>query len=75
MTTRKDLAQFIVAVSRGDYSKEDWQRIAVTHYTDEAMEEARRKLVRYILGYPAPIDQAHKSVCNLLIEVAKELES
>jgi len=48
--TKDDLARFILQVSEGSYAPEDWARVAVSHYPDEKMEDARRKLVRYALG-------------------------
>ena len=49
--TKEDLSRFILQVAEGSYSRDDWQRIAVNHYSDKKMEEARRKLVRYVCGY------------------------
>jgi len=75
MITREELAEFILQVADGNYSKEDWVRIAVNHYSDERIEEARRKLVRYVLGYPPPADQAQLSLKQLLSIIAAELRS
>ncbi|MGE5306725.1 MAG: hypothetical protein ACM3TN_25755 [Alphaproteobacteria bacterium] len=52
MITKEELASFITQVADGDYSQKDWERIAMNHYQDTRMEEARVKLVRYVLGYP-----------------------
>jgi hypothetical protein len=71
--SRHDLARFILQVAEGSYSTDDWQLIAVNHYQDEKMEEARRKLVRYASGYPAPPNEAHLSLKQLLVAVASEL--
>ena len=51
MITKDELAQFILQVADGAYSQDDWQKIAVNHYTDEEMEDARIEMVRYVLGY------------------------
>ena len=75
MITREELAGFILQVAEGNYSKEDWARIAVNHYSDERIEDARRKLVRYVCGYAPPADQAHLSLKQLLIAIAAELRS
>jgi hypothetical protein len=74
MVTRDELAQFILQVSEEKYSHEDWVRIAVNHYNDEKMEDARRKMVRYVLGYPPPSEEKHLSLKELLLKIVAELE-
>jgi hypothetical protein len=74
MITKDELARFIIQVSEGTYSKEDWQRIAVNHYVDGKMEEARRKLVRYVLGYPPPKEEEHLSLKERLVKIAMSLK-
>ena len=71
--TKDDLARFILQVSEGNYHPEDWQRIAVNHYRDAKMEEARRKLVRYVLGYPPPREKEHLSLKERLVAIAATL--
>jgi hypothetical protein len=74
MTTKEDLARFILQVSEGLYSEEDWSRIAVAHYEDKEMEDARRKLVRYVLGYPPAKEENHLSLKERLAAVADRLK-
>jgi hypothetical protein len=74
MITKDDLMRFILQVSEGTYSPEDWSRIAVNHYRDEKMEEARRKLVRYVLGYPSPKEEEHLSLKERLVAIAATLK-
>lgn len=73
--TREELARFVLQVAEGSYAQEDWERIAVNHYPDKKMEEARVKLVRYVSGYAAPPEQAHLSLKELLIAMAADLKS
>jgi hypothetical protein len=73
--TRDDLARFILQVAEGSYSTDDWQRIAVNHYRDEKMEDARVKLVRYVSGHAAPPEEAHLSLKELLVAIAAELKA
>jgi hypothetical protein len=74
MITKEQLARFILQVSEGSYPSEDWQRIAVNHYSDEKMEDARRKLVRYVLGYPPPKEEEHLSLKERLVAIAATLK-
>jgi hypothetical protein len=74
MITKDDLARFILQVSEESYLPEDWQRIAVNHYRDEKMEEARGKLVRYVLGYPPPKEEEHLSLKERLVKIAASLK-
>ena len=74
MITKDELMRFILQVSEGAYSLEDWGRIAVNHYHDEKMEEARRKLVRYVLGYPPPKEDEHLSLKERLVTIAATLK-
>ena len=74
MITKDDLARFILQVSEGSYPPEDWARIAVNHYPDKKMEDARRKLVRYALGYPPPSEEEHLSLKELLVSIAATLK-
>ena len=73
--SRNDLAKFILQVADGSYSTDDWQSIVVNHYQDEKMEDARRKLVQYASGHPAPPNEAHLSFKQLLVAVADELKA
>ena len=61
MITKTDLAQFIRNVANGTHSQQDWERIAVNHYCDEAMEAARRELVKICLGYAGNLNQNTRS--------------
>jgi hypothetical protein len=74
MITKDDLKQFILQVSEGSYSWEDWQRIAVNHYSDEKMEDARREMVHYVLDYPPPLGEAHLSLKEHLLKIATKLK-
>jgi hypothetical protein len=73
--SRADLARFIREVAEGNYSAQDWSRIAMRHYRDDKMDYARWKLVRYVLGYSVPGQEAYSSGKELLIAIAAELES
>ena len=75
MITKEELARFIIQVSEENYSREDWGRIAVNHYHDDEMEEARRKLVRYVLGYPPPQEEEHLSLKERLVAIAAKLKA
>ena len=75
MMTKDDLARFILQVAEGAYSTADWQRIAVNHYQDEKMEDARVKLVRYVSGYAAPPEEAHLSLKERLVAIATNLRA
>ncbi|MCX6899913.1 MAG: hypothetical protein NT105_14585 [Verrucomicrobia bacterium] len=74
MITKDELAQFILQVSDGTYSPEDWQKIAVNHYKDEKMEDARREMVRYVLGYPPPSGEEQLSLKERLLKIASRLK-
>ena len=74
MITRDDLARFILQVSEGVYPPEDWERFAVNHYRDEKMEDARRKLVRYVLGYSPPPEERDLSLKERLVAIAATLK-
>ena len=71
MTTKADLLVFVLRVADGIYTKEDWQRYAIAHYTDQTMEIARKKTVRYVLGYPSPSEESHPSLRELLAAISK----
>jgi hypothetical protein len=71
--TKDDLSRFILQVAERSYSRDDWQRIAVNHYSDEKMEEARRKLVRYVCGYAPPPEQSGLTLKELLHDIIAEL--
>lgn len=75
MITKEELTRFILQVSEGSYTPEDWTRIAVNHFSDGKMEDARRKLVRYVLGYAPPKEEAHLSLKELLVAIVAELKS
>ena len=75
MITRDQLARFILQVSEGSYAREDWERIAVNHYHDDKMEDARRKTVQYVLGYPAVAEEVHLSLKERLVAVASTLRT
>jgi hypothetical protein len=64
--TRDEFIAFILRVASGAYSDADWQRMAITHYGDERMEDARRKLVRYVLSSPAPKKESVSSDQRLI---------
>jgi hypothetical protein len=74
MITRTELAEFIRKVAEGTHSRQEWERIAVNHYHDEAMENARRELVRICLGYAGDLDEAAKikRILSLADELVKE---
>jgi hypothetical protein len=48
MVTKKELAAFIAKVANEAHSRHEWQQVAVAHYRDPVMEEARRKLVHLV---------------------------
>ena len=73
MITKDELRRFILQVSEGTYPPEDWNRIALQHYDNEEMEDARRKLVRYSLGYPPPEAEKHLTLKELLVAIAATL--
>jgi len=70
MITKDELAQFILQVADGAYSQDDWQKIAVNHYTDEEMEDARIEMVRYVLGY----GDKQLSLKKRLLKIASKLK-
>ena len=71
--TKQELSRFILQVAEGSYSADDWRRLAVNHYSDDKMEESRRKLVRYVLGYAPPPEQAGWTLKELLHGIVAEL--
>jgi hypothetical protein len=73
MITRTELAQFIRKVADGTHSQQDWERIAVNHYHDKEMENARRELVRICLGYAGNLDQTARF--KRILSLADELET
>ena len=73
MITKDELRRIILQVSEGTYPPEDWNRIALQHYDNEEMEDARRKLVRYSLGYPPPEAEKHLTLKELLVAIAATL--
>ena len=46
--TRSELADFIERAVAGADPLEDWSRVIINHYHDEAMEEARIAVVRLV---------------------------
>jgi hypothetical protein len=75
MITKDDLTKFILQVAEGLYSRDDWQKIAVNHYEDEKMEDARREMVRYVLGYPAPDGEEQLPIKEHLMKIAAKLKT
>jgi hypothetical protein len=71
MITRTELAEFIRKVADGTHSQQDWERIAVNHYHDEAMEDARRELVWICLGYAKDLDETARF--KRILSLADEL--
>ena len=71
--TREALAQFIEEVASGNYLVEDWKGIAVNHYSDTVMEEARRELVRYVGGHKEPRSASFENQKEALLDVARRL--
>ncbi|MFT5127373.1 MAG: hypothetical protein ACI8W8_000976 [Rhodothermales bacterium] len=74
-TINKDeLHAFILQVARESYSIKDWEKIAVNHYGDEAMETARRELVRHCLGYTNETEKK-EPLDRRLLRIAADLGS
>ena len=46
--TRSELADFIERAVAGTDALEDWSRVIINHYRDDAMEEARIAVVRLL---------------------------
>ena len=46
----------------------------MNHYRDEKMEDARRKLVRYVLGYSPPPEERDLSLKERLVAIAATLK-
>lgn len=67
MITRQEFAEFIRKVAAGDIVGYNWERFAVTHYSDELMESVRVRLVRASMS-----DRAHEPA--FLLGLARELE-
>ncbi len=74
MITREDLARFILQVSEEFYSKEDWERIAINHYPDDEMEEARIELVRHVLDSPTVREEERPSRKERMVAIAAKLK-
>jgi hypothetical protein len=73
--TRDQLAHFIEEVASGSNSSGDWERIAVNHYKDMEIEEARRELVRYVGGHEDPRGAGFKDQNEALIDIARRLRA
>ena len=73
--TRDALAQFIEEVASGSYPVEDWERIAVNHYSDTVIEGARRELVRYVGGHKEPRSAGFENQREALLDVARRLRA
>jgi hypothetical protein len=50
--TREGFADFVDRVALGSVTREEWLEHAVEHYFDEALEDARRRLVREVIDLP-----------------------
>lgn len=60
LVTCGELATLIEQALAGTHDAASWDRIAVNHYHDQAMEEARRELVRMV-GHNADGDPTRVS--------------
>jgi hypothetical protein len=73
MTKPKEFAAFIRKVADGAETKEEWNRYAVNHYSEEKIESSRSELVRLKLGYIT--DKEKRNELNeLLKSLADRLE-
>lgn len=71
--THDALAAFIEEVASGSYSGEAWERIAVNHYSDAEIEEARRELVRYVGGHKDPRSAGFENQEEALLDISRRL--
>lgn len=73
MTTPKQFAAFIRKVADGVETKEEWDRCAANHYSDEKIEASRSELVRLKLGYTTE-EEKQSELNELLNSLADRLE-
>lgn len=75
MITKANLVELISAVASGDYSRDAWKAVAVNHYSDVAMEDARRKLVKWTIDFEDKGILKEEDYRELLTSLAADLQT